>query len=78
MNRTSRLGVAMFAILLVSSLGLLTACAPGSGAATGAVVGAVTGAVIGDAIEHDHYHDGYYYDDPYYYKAGPAEYDTTW
>ena len=75
MNRNSSFGVAMFAILLVASLGM-TACAPGTGAAAGAVVGGVTGAVIGDAIEHDYHHGGHH--DPYHYKGSPAEYANTW
>ena len=72
-----RIFVALVAIALAP---LFAGC--GAGATTGAAIGAVVGAAIGSEYDRDcrdHY-DPYdpYYDDCYYYKAGPAEYASSW
>lgn len=76
-GRKGSFRLAVVLVLLVATTGLLTAC---GGAAAGALVGAVTGAAIGSAIDDCYGYDCGCYDcDPYYYyKAGPADYDTAW
>ena len=54
-------------ILLIATVGFLPGC--GAGAAAGGLIGAGVGTAIGAAIDQP------YYNDPYYYATGPAEYE---
>lgn len=77
LGRTNAIRLACVLALLVSVMGLTTAC--GGGAASGAIVGAVVGAAVGDALDDCHHYDcGCYTCDPYYYKASADGYADTW
>lgn len=54
-------------VLLIAGVGFLPGC--GAGAAAGGLIGAGIGTAIGASIDQP------YYNDPYYYAVGPAEYE---